>query len=326
VLLEGFLREADPNLDPATVADARQKFANIELLRGHVEHAAQLLTQAEAFWASAPTRYAEERIEGLGLRAREQRAAGDLDGAIATMRTAIAQRLVLSGRVHRETAVLYNSFGIILTAAHRLGEALDAYRETLAIYRALGLGDELDAQIVSGNMGTLEVRTGTLPEAETTLRDAIQHQRDLAGNSAAVASALGYYGRLLSITDRPAQALTTLQEAVALATQYSGASSPLTVQNRLFLGEAQLAKGDLRVARVTLTENDQVASSQYGANHPLTLRTRLALARLTLAEGQGSEAQAQLAAIIPGLRQNGAQTVEELAQALTLIHTAQLTK
>src|ERR1700692_2249731 len=78
---------------------------------------------------SVPTRYAEERVEGLGLRARERRAAGDLDGAIATMRAAIERRLVLSGRVNRETAVLYNSFGIILTAAHRLGEALDAYRE-----------------------------------------------------------------------------------------------------------------------------------------------------------------------------------------------------
>ena len=117
-----FRREADPKADLATVADARQKFANIELMRGNVPHAAQLLAQAEAFWASVPTRYAEERVEGLGLRARERRAAGDLDGAIATMRAAIEQRLVLTGRVNRETAVLYNSFGIILTAAHRLGE------------------------------------------------------------------------------------------------------------------------------------------------------------------------------------------------------------
>ena len=138
-------------------------------MRGNVAHAGQLLSQAEAFWASAPTRYAEERIEGLGLRARERRAAGDLDGAITTMRAAITQRLALSGRDNRELAVLYNSFGIILTAAHRLDEALDAYRETLAIYRALGLGDELDSWIVLGNMGGIEVRTGYLKEAEKTL-------------------------------------------------------------------------------------------------------------------------------------------------------------
>jgi hypothetical protein len=108
--------------------------------------------------------------------------------------------------------------------------------------------------------------------------------------------------------------------------QFTGPASPLTVQNRLFLGEAQLTAGDLGTARATLTENDRIASDQYGANHPLTLRTRLALARLSLAEGHASDAQAQLAAILPGLRQNGTQTVEELAQASNLIHPAQLAK
>jgi non-specific serine/threonine protein kinase/serine/threonine-protein kinase len=308
------------------VADARQKFANIELMRGNRAHAAQLLTQAEAFWASVPTRYAEERLEGLGLRARERRAAGDLEGAIDTMRTAIDRRLALSGRVNRETAVLYNSFGIILTAAHRLDEALDAYRETAAIYHALGLGGEIDSQIVAANMGGLLVRTGHLREAETMLIDAIQHQRELAGNSGALASALGYYGRLLALTDRSEPAATTLREATAVAAQYTGPASPLTVQNRLFLGEAQLTARDFGAAQATLTENDRIAFNQYGANHPLTLRTRLALARLSLAQGHASDAQVQLAAILPGLRQNGAQTVEELAQASNLIHPAELAK
>jgi non-specific serine/threonine protein kinase/serine/threonine-protein kinase len=325
-LLEGYLQEADPGADPATVADARQKFANIELMRGNVAHAGQLLSQAEAFWASAPTRYAEERIEGLGLRARERRAAGDLDGAITIMRAAIAQRLVLSGHDNREMAVLYNSFGIILTAAHRLDEALDAYRETLAIYRALGLGDELDSWIVLGNMGGIEVRTGYLKEAETTLKNAIQHQRELAGDSGAVAADLGYYGRVLSLTGRPTQAVATLSEAAALAAEKTGPSSPLTVQDRLFLGEAQLAAGDLAAARATLTDDERVAWGQYGSNHPLTLRTRLALARVSLAEGRDADAQSQLAAIIPGLRENGPQTVEELQQASRLVHPTQLAK
>jgi eukaryotic-like serine/threonine-protein kinase len=325
-LLGGYLKEADPRADPATVADARQKFANIELMRGNLEHAGQLLSQAEAFWASVPTRYAEERIEGLGLRARERRAAGDLGGAIRIMRSAIAQRLILSGRDNRETAVLYNSFGIILTADHQLAEALEAYRETLAIYRALGLGDEIDSWIVLGNMGGIEVRIGNLKEAETNLREAIQHQRDLVGNSAAVAAHQGYYGRLMTLTGRSTQAVAMLQEATVLAAEKTGPSSPLTVQDRLFLGEAQLAAGDLAAARITLSEDERLAWAQYGANHPLTLRTRLALARLMLAEGHEADAQAQLAAIIPGLRGNGPQTVDELAQASSLVHPSQLAK
>ncbi len=315
-LLDGYLRQADPQLDPIDVAVARQKFASIEVARGHVEHAGQLLAQAEAFWGGVPTRYTEERLEGLGIRARQQRAAGDIDGAIATTKSAITQRIAFSGRVHRETAVLYNSYGIILTTAHRLGEALEAYRETLAIYRALGLADELDAQILLANTGTLELRTGHLREAETTLRDAIEHERALAGNSAAVAAALGSYGRVLLITRRPAQALPILREATDLGVQYAGSASPVAVQNRILLGEAQLALGDRVAAQATLTADEKAAIAQYGANNQWSLRTQLALARLGMAEGHASEAQSQLSAILPALRRNGLQMAGELEEAL----------
>lgn len=315
-LLEAFLKKANPELDAVDVADAQQKFAGIELARGRVQHAGQLLTQAEKFWASAPSQYTEERLEGLGIRARERRAAGDLDGAIDTMRTAIKQRIALSGREHRETAVLYNSYAIILTADQRLSEALDAYREALAIYRATGVGDELDAQVVAANSGILEIRTGHLREAEVTLRDAIQHQRELAGDSAAVASAMGNYAKLFSITGRSSQALQILSEATHMGARYAGPSSPVAVQNQLFLGEAQLGAGDPTAARTTLTANYEVAKAQYGTDHPLTLRNELALARVLLAQGQNTPARTQLLAIIPALRRNGVKTLPELAQAL----------
>jgi eukaryotic-like serine/threonine-protein kinase len=217
--------------------------------------------------------------------------------------------------VHRETAVLYNSFGIILTTARRLRAALDAYVETLDIYRALGLGEELDAQIVAGNIGIIEMRTGNLAEAETILSRAIRAQRALAGNSAAVAAALGNYGKLFTVTDRAQQALPILQEATALGAQYAGPASPVTVQNRLFLGQAQLATGDRSAARATLTADHDAAVAQYGANNQWTLRTQLALAQLTMEEGHASEAQAQLTAIIPALRDKGIQAVGDLAQA-----------
>jgi len=318
-LLDGYLREADPNQDPVDVAIARQKFASFEVARGHVEHAGQLLGQAEAFWAGVPARYTEERLEGLGIRARQQRAAGDIDGAIATTKTAIAQRIAFSGRVHRETAVLYNSYGIILNTANRLGEALEAYRETLAIYRALGLADELDAQIVLANTGALELRTGHLREAETMLRGAIERERALAGDSAAVAAALGYYGRVLLITNRPAKALPVLWEASDLGIRYAGPASPVAVQNRILFGEAQLALGDRAAAHATLTADQEVTIAQYGANNQWTLRTQLALARLAMAEGHAAEAQSRLSAILPALRRSGLQMVGELEEALRLL-------
>jgi non-specific serine/threonine protein kinase/serine/threonine-protein kinase len=315
-LLDGFVSQAGPDADPAALADARQKLANIELLRGHVERARTLLDQAQAYWEHAPPQYAEERLEGLGIRSRLQRMFGDLDGAIASNREAISARVALSGHDHRETAVLYNSLAITLAAANRLGEALAAYRETTSIYRAVGLGDGLDAQVVLGNTGTLELRTGHLAEAEKLLKSAIERERALAGDSAAVAAALGYYGRVLSITGRNAPAIVALHEAVELGTRYAGARSPVTLQNRIFLGEAQLAAGDDASAQATLAVAHEAALAQYGEEHILTLRTRLALAQAAAAAGDPSGARRQLADIIQSLRRLGPLAMTNLAQAL----------
>ena len=315
-LLEGFLGASGPNADAAAVADARQKLAAIELMRGHVERSGGLLDQAEAYWAHDPQPHTEERLEGLGVRARWQRAHGDLAAAIATDRATIAQRIALSGHDHRETATLYNSLAISLTAANRLDEALAAYEETSAIYDKLGLGDGLDAQIIRGNTGVLALRTGRLREAESLLQSAFEQERALAGDSAAVAASMGYYGKVLIITDRGAQAVATLGPAVAIASRYTGATSPLTIQNRLFLGEAQLLAGSRSEARATLDAADRDALEHYGERHALTLRAQLALAQLDSADGQREPARARLRTVIASLRALGAPGRPALAQAL----------
>ncbi len=315
-MLDGFVSQAGPDADPFALADARQKLANIELLRGHPERAGPLLDQAEAYWKQFPQQYAEEPLEGLGIRARVQRMSGDLNGAIATSHDAIAARIALSGRNHRETAVLYNSLAITLTSANRLDEALAAYRDTMGIYREIGLGDGLDAQIIQGNMGTLELRTGHLQEAERLLKAAIDGERSLAGDSAAVAAAMGYYGKVLSIENRIPAALAALRESVALGTRFAGEKSPVTVQNQVFLGEAQIAANDTVGARTTLVAAHEASLAQYGPSHPLTLRTSLVLAQLAASDKRSTDAQTQLSTVIAGLRALGAPAASYLAQAL----------
>ena len=318
-LLESYLAQAGADADAASVADARQKLANLELLRGNVDRAGSLLDQAQAYWAQASSGYDEERLEGLAIRARVQRSRGDLGGAVATEEEAIRERTAISGHVHRETAILYNSHAITLTAANRLGEALAAYRQTNAIYRALGLGNSLDAQIILGNTGTLELRTGHLREAEPLLRNAFERERALAGDSAAVAASMGYYGKLLAITNRGPQAVATLREATALGERYAGAGSPLALQNRLFLGEALLGAGDTANARATLEADYGAALKQYGPSHVLTQRAGLALARVDLAEGHADAARARLLQTVAALRQLGPQAEASLSEALVAL-------
>jgi non-specific serine/threonine protein kinase/serine/threonine-protein kinase len=316
-LLVSFVKQAGPDTDPAALADARQKLANIEVLQGHTDRAALLISQAEAFWDhQPPQRYAEERLEGRAIKARVQRSAGDLEAAIATETAAIAQRIALSGRVHRETAVLYNTHGITLTAANRLDDALAAYRETIDIYKQLGLDGELDAQIILGNMGILEYRTGHLREAEGLLQNAYEHERALAGDSAALAAAMGLYGEILTLTDRSVQGLPITREAVDIATRYAGASSPVALQNMLFLSDAQSATADAKAARATLVADREAALAQYGPKHLATLRAQMALGNLAYRQGDVAAGRAQLVATIAPLRDLGARADAILAQAL----------
>jgi eukaryotic-like serine/threonine-protein kinase len=323
-LLEGFVDASAAGADPEVLADARQKLANIELLQGHTERCAQLLNQAEAFWARAPQQFPEERLEGLGIRAKLERNQGNLARAIDTSRTAIQERIALSGRDNRETAILYNSLAITLTSDSRLEEALAAYRDTLDIYRAIGLGDGLDAQIVRGNVGTLELRTGRLKEAEEQLKSAFEHERVLAGNSAAVAAAMGYYGRVLWIFARHSEAVEVLREAAALAAQYAGATSPVALQNRLFLCDAQLSSGDRDGARVTLSAALESARAQYGDAHLLSLRAGLAFARWSLVSTTNRASQEVLLELVGSLRKAGASAQPYLAEALETLGSLQL--
>jgi non-specific serine/threonine protein kinase/serine/threonine-protein kinase len=315
-LLEGFLAEANAHADPFAVADARQKLANIELLRGHADRAKELLAKAENFWRASPGLYAEERLEGLGTRARLQRTQGDIEGSIATIRDAIAQRIALSGHDNRETAVLFNSLAISLGTVSRVPDALNAYYETTAIYRALGQGDGIDAQIIVANTGTLEMRAGHLREAEILLKSSVERERALAGDSAAVAAGMSYYGRILSVTNRGEPAIKILREAVDMAGRYAGPDSPVALQARTFLGDALLANGSSEQATRILTQAHEAALAHYGVAHPLTLRTEISTAELAAGQGNDRLAQQQFAEAAAGLRKLGAQSAATLAMAL----------
>jgi eukaryotic-like serine/threonine-protein kinase len=317
-LLEGFVNQAGPDTDRSALADARQKLAAAQLLRGNTQRAAELIAQAESFWNENPGRYTEERLEGLAVKARVQRTRGDINGALATESAAIAQRIVASGRVHRETAVLYNTHALTLTAANRFDEAVAAYRETLGIYRKLGMEGELDAQVALGNLGMAEYRIGHLREAEGLLKTAYERERSLAGDSAAVAAVMGLYGEVLTLSGRSAQSLPIAKEAVAVAARYAGASSPVALQNQLFLADAQ-SVSEPQSEHSTLVNDYEAALAQYGPKNLATLRAQSALAHFEFHRGNPAGARTQLLAVIDQLRTLGARGDAYRAQALQYV-------
>jgi tetratricopeptide (TPR) repeat protein len=317
-LLEGFLAEANNGADPQAVAIARQKLANLELLRGNPTRADELLSQAEVYWARNPARNREQRLEGQYVRGALLRSQGNLDGSIKVYRAALADRIALSGRNHRETANLYNSLAISFTGTGRMDEALQAYRDALAIHEALGRSDDIDALIMLGNTGTLAYRTGRTAEAEQILKTAFEKQRAITGDSAAVGAAMGLYGAALTVRGHPVEALTVLNGAVAIGAKFTGPASPLTIQNSLFRADALIAAEQLAEARNAIANVRRSMGTAFGPQSALGLRARIADLRWLLAADRPGEIRRVAPDVIAGLRKLGISAKPQLAQALLL--------
>jgi non-specific serine/threonine protein kinase/serine/threonine-protein kinase len=323
-LLEGFLEVAGPEADPGSVATVRYTLASIEQRRGHRDRAGELLQQADAFWSRHPDRYREERLQSLLLKGILQRESGDVEGAITAYTKAITERVALSGHDHRETALLYNSLAISYKTLHRYAEALEASRESVAIFTAIDEAGTADGLVVLGNFGTAALLMGRLADAEIPLKRSVERTRELYGESAGLAATLGQYGRLRAVQGRLEEAVPMLREAVALSVRYAGELSPLAIQSRQYLGEALLASGELRAARHDLEEAQRVASTQLGPTHLFTLRADEALARADKAEGQLARAEMRLDVAAESLRKHGTAGKLLLAQTLVALGDARI--
>jgi serine/threonine protein kinase len=317
-LLEGFLAQAGPEADPEAVAAVRQQLAEVEMARGNNQRASELLTQAQAFWQRAPGEYAEQRLQGLTIRGRLQRAQGDLAGSLATYQAAIPERIALSGLGNRETANLYNSIAITLTALYRWDDALKAYHQSLNIQTMLGRSDEIDALTMLGNTGTLALRFGRIAEGANLLHTAFERSRSVAGDSAAVAASMGNYGLALSEYARYSEAVPVLKEATAMAERYAGAASPVAMQDRVFLAEALWGSGQKDAARAALNQNLTLENDRHETASIPALRDRLYRARFALGERQAAQAQSELAELVALYRKLGPPGQIGLAQALVV--------
>ncbi len=315
-LLEGYLKQAGPEADPATVAVVQQKLAHAELSRGNIQRAAELMQPAEQFWNGDRTRYVEQQLEGLAIKARILRAQGDLPGSIATNQQAITERTKLSGENHSETAVLYNSLGIALMNANRLQEATTAYRKALAIHNALGTGEDVPALVMRANVGTLSYRVGRIADAERELKHAFEGQRAISGDSAAVAASMGQYGSLQTALGRSDQAIPILEEAARMAEKFTATGSALHVQNRTFLAEAHAASGQQQRASQIMEETLALARKQFGDDHFFAQRVQLAKARLNAGDKPHPQVSAELAEVVAKLRAAGPAAQLALTQAL----------
>jgi len=227
--------------DPVAAADVRFTLAETLHRMGRSAEAGELLAQAQAFWESDPKRHVDVLLTSRMLQSQLERAAGDVDVAIATLEAALPQRLARSGEVHFETAALYNNLGAALVQADHLEQGIAALLKAHELWGALRLDGGNDALNTLNNLAAAQFRQGDLAQAEASFAAALDIRRAVHGASAATAALIGNYARVLQEREKAGEALPLAEEAEVMALDHAGATSPLAISIRLTRAELLLA-------------------------------------------------------------------------------------
>lgn len=147
----------------------------------------------------------------LTTRAGEQRAAGDLPGATASLRRALALREAALGPQAPDVAATLTSLAGLYAAADDYAAAEPPLRRALAIREKVYGADDRRTALSRNNLALLLAAEGRSAEAELLYLQAIAvlQERDAAD----LATVLENYAALLADTGRAQQAEATEQRA-----------------------------------------------------------------------------------------------------------------
>lgn len=280
--------------DPALRASAAYDLGQVQLRQGELDRAAELLNQAQTFWNSDPVRWRSEIVASRLVEARVLRDRGDVEAAVTLLQAALPQRIAISGANDRETGVMHNDLGVMLTAAGRPEAAMPSFRAALAVWRATGLETSPDALNTLNNLAALEMLSGRPEQAEPLFRRAVEIRRRYYGASAATAALLSNYGKTLVQLDRAEEAVPVLQQAADMARATAGPGSLHFASATAGLSEALLKAGRADdAARVAESGLNDVRAA-LGAGHPGVGVAAVGLGRVRAAQGRDAEARALL--------------------------------
>lgn len=299
-LLEGLVQADD--VDGAVRAMARHDLAQISFRETRLDDAADLLAQAQAFWSADPRRYRSELLESRLLQSQLERSGGDIALAIRTLEQALPQRLELSGRVHRETAVLLNNLGIVYFQANRLEDAAVQFRTAHGLWRELSQDRSADALNTLNNWAAVEARLQRPEEAVGIMEQALALRRELYGPSAAMAALMNNLGKTLGQLGRHGEAIPLLREAIDMGRAHAGGDNGfIALAASLGLADALSASGEQADAWQLIEDAGARILDTYGEAHPLSAMLGISRARALHADGDTAAALSMLAKARAGL-------------------------
>lgn len=290
------IARADPSMvDPTLIAGASFDLAQVELRLGDADSARGFLERAQAFWRSDPVRWRSRMVDSRLAEAQLLRESGQSEAALELLRTALRERIEISGPLHRETGVFHNNLGVQYFAMGQFDPARQAFAAARGIWSENGLGQSPDALNTLNNWGAVELAAGDLESAEPLLREAVNLRRQYFGASAATAALLNNYGKLLLRLGRADEAIAVLEDASDQGQRYAGTGSVLHVAALSGLAEAQLGARRTAPAQASAETALRVALDHLGRDHTATVMAGVALAQVRAEQGRLTEAGELLA-------------------------------
>ncbi len=230
-------REATALRDPAKLSSAHALLAQFYIDVGKPQAATEAARSALRYAQDASEPLAE--AEALRLKALIAQAEGRGEEALAQTDRALSlcgdDRDALLQR-----AFILNSRGTILWNRSRLHDAIEAYAETLVIYRMLEL-PRREAQALN-NMGVVFAQLGEFEEALAHYKSSLKIDQKL-GNRFSIALKLGNIGQAYSDLGDLERAERYLRKAYKLADQIDDEASMTDVG--ITLGQVFLQRGDI---------------------------------------------------------------------------------
>lgn len=294
-LLERLLDWPGIESRPQVLAQARYNLAQAELARGNPERARDLLDAAQRYWSQGggvlhATRLNESRV----LESRLERAAGRIDGALAILQAAIAERRQLLGREDAEVGSQQVSLAIGLMQAGRLQEAEAAASGALQTYTRLGTLDSDGALAALNARANIALLSGHADQAIADFRRVRELTGALYGDTPKLATAMNNLGIALLRSGKVDEAAPVFEAALAVARGSDGERGRLSVALRAATAEAWAMTGRAAAAE-TLVEDALVIALDAFAADPLLIGTAYRVrARVRLELRRGAEARSDL--------------------------------
>lgn len=291
-LLERFIEADDGKAPTAMRAQVLGDLALVDVRRGEAQRACDRAEQAIRLLELEPSDQRSVIANVLGNYGQCLRLLGRVPESLAAYERAAALRYAVSGAHSPQTAAADNNLGTAYYMAGRMSEARQRLELALAGFERNGQAPSSHAGNVINNLAAIAFAEGRLTDAEALFQRALDVQRKVLGDSAALGALCNNFGKLLTLRGDLPQAERLLQESLNLQTRFVGADSPDAGFTHLSIGDLQLARGEAADALDSYRLASALFEGRFGAAHLFSARARLATAHALARIGQPRESAA----------------------------------